>query len=260
MTDQQNEASTISRSSFKARVPEGFLLFSDAISRLAQGMWGGLRQPLPVQKIKQAYKKELVGFANWRERSGELLRKAALEGELTIYVFASPQVPSKKPGTAQVSSIVPIPVKVLSRLLLFHGSLPDHPIRPSIKATDRDQKLFALLSSGALVVRKTEFDEWYRSERAKGKWSSQPLSRSKPRLGGRPAKQTERLRTAILARVREGAWNAQEPITKLHRLLVGSGRSDVPSCDTLARLVDRMHDETGEPELRRFRRSPRNRT
>jgi hypothetical protein len=34
----------------------------------------------------------------------------------------------------------------------------------------------------------------------------------------------------------------------------------VPSCDTLARLVDRMHDETGEPELRRFRRSRRNRT
>jgi hypothetical protein len=252
--------------SLKPRVPEEFLLFSDALNRLSDGMWGGLQRPLPVEKIKRAYKRESVGFANWRERSGEQLTKSALNGAPTIYVFASPQVPSKKHGIAQASPsaaepvIVPIPVKVLSRLPLSHGSLPDRPIRPSIKTTDGDEKLFALLRNGVLVVRETEFDDWYRSERAKGAWSSQRSSRPKPRSGGRPSKQTEGLRTAILARVREGAWNGLEPITELHLLLVKSRRSDVPSCDTLARLVDRMHDETGEPELRRFRRSRRNRT
>jgi acetylornithine/succinyldiaminopimelate/putrescine aminotransferase len=34
-------------------VLDGFLRFSDAIARLAEGMWGGLRQPAPVRAIKR---------------------------------------------------------------------------------------------------------------------------------------------------------------------------------------------------------------
>jgi len=43
----------------------------------------------------------------------------------------------------------------------------------------------------------------------------------------------------------------------LHRLLVASGRSDVPSQDTLARLVDQLHRETGEAALLRTPRARR---
>jgi hypothetical protein len=257
MTDQQGERS------FKACVPEEFLLFSDAVDRLAEGMWGRLRRPLPVQRIKRAYKKESVGFANWRERAGQQLTQSALRGAPTIYVFVSTRVASKKRGVAQASSRATeparIPVKVLSRLLLSHGSLPDHPIRPSIRTSDGDEKLFALLRSGVLVVRETEFVDWYRSERAKRRWPSQRSSSPKRRSVGRPSKQTESLRTAVLVSVREGAWNGRDPITNLHRHLVRSRRPDVPSCDTLARVVDQLHDETGELELCRYRRSRRNR-
>jgi hypothetical protein len=271
MTDQQGDSSTIFLRSFKARVPEEFLLFSDAINRLAEGIWGGLPSPLPVARIKRAHKKESVGFANWRERAGQQLTESALTGAPTIYVFVSTQAASNKHGVAQASSLatepVRIPVKVRSRLLLSHGSLPDRPIRPSIKTSDGDEKLFALLRSGVLVVRKTEFGDWYRSERARGRWPSQRSPSPKRRSVGRPSKQTD-LRNAVLALAREGAWNGRDPITNLprdpitnlHRHLVRSGRPDVPSCDTLARLVDQLHDETGELELWRFRRSRRRRT
>jgi hypothetical protein len=277
MTDQRGDLSTISRCS-ETCIPKGFLLISDAVDRLAEGMWGGLPRPLPVETVKQAYKKESVGFANWQERAGQRLTQSALRGELRIYVFVLPRVASKKHGVARASSRAAEPlsaailVKVLSRLLLFHGRLPDHPIRPSIRTADGDKKLFALLRSGALVVRETEFVDWYQSQRAKGRWPSQrsssqrakgrwPSQRSsspKRRSVGRPSMQTESLRTAVLALAREGAWNARGSITDLHRHLVRSGRDDVPSCDTLARLVDQLHDQTGELQLRRYKRSRRN--
>jgi hypothetical protein len=116
----------------------------------------------------------------------------------------------------------------------------------------------ALLTVGILVVREGEFMPWYRSERSKGKWPSQ-RSRLK-RGGGRPTKQTEAIRNAILELVREGAWNGKASIAKLHRLFVNSGRTDVPSPDTLARLVDRLRHETGEPGFLRPTRSQRKRT
>lgn len=235
-------------------VPDGFLRFSDAVNRLAQGMWGGLPRPVPVQTIKHTSQKASVGFGPWREQAGQNLRAAAVNGELAIYVVAKPKVPSKNraltrrsPGETEPAVV---PLNVLKRLPTSRGGLPDHPIRPSIKTAEGNEMLFALLTVGLLVVRESDFDVWYRSERAKGKWASQ-RSRSKSR-NGRPTKQTEALKNVILARVRAGEWSGKNSITMLHRLLVDSGRSDVPSPDTLARLVDQLFGETGEPELLRI--------
>jgi hypothetical protein len=36
-------------------IPDGFLSFSDAVNRLAQGIWGGKRRPAPVQAVKRNY-------------------------------------------------------------------------------------------------------------------------------------------------------------------------------------------------------------
>jgi|SRR5262245_53054835 len=44
-------------------VPDGFLRFSDAISRLAEGMWGGLRRPKSIQAIKRIEKKRRLDSA-----------------------------------------------------------------------------------------------------------------------------------------------------------------------------------------------------
>ena len=115
-----------------------------------------------------------------------------------------------------------------------------------------------MLTVGLLVVRASDFDIWYRSERAKGKWTSQ---RSKSKIGnGRPTKQTELLRNAVLALVHDSKWNGKDRITTLHRLLVASDRSDVPSQDTPARLVDQLHSETGESGLFRIPRTRRKQT
>ena len=74
-----------------------------------------------------------------------------------------------------------VPVSVLARLITTRGSLPDHPIRPTIKTAEGDEKLLGLLTVGVLVIRASDFDVWYRSDRAKGKWPSQ---RSRLKLGG----------------------------------------------------------------------------
>jgi hypothetical protein len=77
--------------------------------------------------------------------------------------------------------------------------------------------------------------------------------RSKTR-GGRPTKQTERLSSWILKLVEDEDWRADKPITLLRQLLIASIGPDIPSDDTLARLVDNLFLETGEPGLRRNRR------
>jgi hypothetical protein len=240
-------------------LPDGNLRFSDAANRLAEGMWGGLRRPAPIVTIKQADRRLSVGFGPWREQARSRLTSAAVQGELVVYVFAKPQVRSKqralKRRPPEKIEPVVVPVSVLKRLLTSRCGLPDHPIRPSIKTADGNERLFALLTGGLLVVRERDFNVWYRSERAKSKWASQ---RAKSKVGnGRPTLQTEAIRNAVLALVHDGEWTAAAGIMKLHRLLVALGRSDVPSVDTLARLVDQLHRETGEVGLLRTTRRRR---
>jgi len=105
------------------------------------------------------------------------------------------------------------------------------------------------------IIGARDFDAWYRSERAKGKWPSQ---RSKLKIGGgRPTKQVKRVRKAVIELVHDGKWSGKASIAKLHRLLIDSGGFEVPSPDTLARLVERLHAETGEAEFFRAKRTRR---
>jgi hypothetical protein len=242
-------------------LPNDFLRISCAVNRLSDGMWGGLRRPDPVAAIKQDQKKLSLGFGPWGEKAGRRLRAAAVKGKLAIYVLAKPQVRSEDHSLTESSlekiEPVVVPVNVVKRLIISRGSLPDHPIRPSIKTADGNQKLFALLTVGLLVVRTSDFDVWYQSERAKGRWPSQ---RSKLKINGRPTKQTDPLRNAVLALVHDHKWSGKHPISALHRMLVASGHSEAPSQDTLARLVDHLHRETGEVGLLRITRARRKQT
>jgi len=239
-------------------VPADFLPLSRAIDRLANGIWGGLQRPEPVASIKQEQKKLSLGFGPWREKAGRRLRAAAEKGKLVIYVLAIRPVRSEDHSLTACSpekiEPVAVPVNVVKRLIASRGSLPDHPIRPSIETADGNQKLFALLTVGLLVVRTSDFDVWYQSERAKGRWPSQ---RSKLKINGRPTKQTDRLRNAVLALVHDHKWSGKDPISALDRMLVASGYSEAPSQDTLARLVDHLHRETGEVGLLRITRARR---
>jgi hypothetical protein len=239
------------------------MFISDAISRLADGMWGGLRRPAAVGAIKKSSPKVSIGFGPQREEAGRRIRAAATNAKLVVYVAPNRQVRAKSrsqvchpPGLIEPTVV---PISVVKRLITTsRGSLPDQPIRPSLKATEDNQKLLALLISGLLAIRMSDFDVWYRSERHKGKWPSQ-RSMLKSH-NGRPTKQTEALSGAILALVYAGTWNGKASFTKLHQLLVDSGRPDVPSPDTLVRLVDQLHRETGNAALFRIARARRKRT
>src|SRR5262249_27123881 len=66
----------------------GFLRWSDAVDRLAAGMWGGLRRPVPVQTVKQTLKRVSIGSGPRREHAARCFRAAALNGELAVYVVA----------------------------------------------------------------------------------------------------------------------------------------------------------------------------
>jgi hypothetical protein len=234
-------------------LPDGFLRFSDAVSRLAQGMWGGLRRPIPVRRIKghKQYKNVSVVFAPWKQQAGRRVSTAATEGDLPVYIFACSNAQSDTPyAQPAIREPVVLPTQLLGRLITTHGCFPDHPIRPSMKTAGGDKEIHGLLKTGIIVVRSKEFEIWYRAERDKGRWASQ---HSRLKKTGRPSTQTKGLRGAIIVALREGKTS----IAALRRRLETAGRTDVPSPDTLARLVDQLHRETGEREL--FRKPSRRR-
>ena len=267
------------------KLPDGYILFSEAIHRLQRSMWGGLQRPLAVSELSDRFQREKSNtwvtihtadlqtsfgqeslakapnirmswskyrgrkplvFGPWRQKAGESLTRAARTERLEVYVA------HQDDGTPACTHIPPM---VLSRLIIARGSLSDRAFRPSMKACDGDQKLLLLLQHGYLVVQEDKFTRWLVTERKKGKWPSQS-SRKKPRPG-RPRKQTKSLKNAVLRLVRDGVWNGHQPITKLQRRLIAAGRSDVPSADTLGRLVGDLHDEGGDPALRRRKRASR---
>jgi hypothetical protein len=238
------EKSNYSKHLESSTVPHGFVRFSDAIGRLADGRWGGLRRPAPVRIAKLAYKRASIGFGPWREVAGQELTAAVKEGKLDVYVCVTRGHGHSEP--------MALPVTILAQLITTRGSLSDHPIRPSLITTAGAAKLLHLLTKGILTIRTSDFEAWYRSERAKGKWPSQP-SKSNPRRAGRPTKRTEGLRNGVIKLVRDGQWSGKKSVPELRRLLGALGNI-APSVDTIARLVDQLHSETGESDYRRNKR------
>jgi hypothetical protein len=213
-------------------------------------MWGGLRRPEPLQAIKTTFKKQRIGYGPWRDEAGKILTAAALNGELTVYCTnPKAQAEDGNDCLARPTDAAIVPVNVLKNLMTIRGILPDRAIRPSKKASGGDLKLLSLLTAGLLVVDARDFDIWYRSERRRHKWPSQQSTTKVIR--GRPTKQTEAIKNAVLGLVNAGNWCRDDGISKLHRLLASSRRSGVPSPDTLARLVVQLHRATGNRNLLR---------
>jgi hypothetical protein len=229
--------------------PTGFFLISKVTHSIEMSMWGGLPRPIALTDLKMLLEKQgegklSVGFGPWRQSAGELVTRAVVTGKLPVHVTHHDRQP------------FPVPPNVLARLGTSRGYLTDRPIRLSLKACERDEHLYSLLKNGDLVVKEGEFRNWYESEYKKGKWPSQ-RARLKPRRG-RPSKQNSELRCAILALVNDGAWNGKASIKELRRLLLARGHHP-PSADTLARLVARLYQETGDPLLCRSKRIRRRR-
>ncbi len=233
-------------------LPQGFLHLSDAIARLRVGIWGGLALSEPVLKVKLKDPKISVEAGPRKENAARICTSAVLKGNLALYL-----VPSTESPVRGWINPVRVPIGVAKRLIGFRRSFPEHCIRPMITTAGGDQKLLVQLTKGRLAIRESEFSAWYRLERAKGIWPSQ-RSRAKPKFG-RPTKQTELLRNAVLALLHDKTWSSKVGIARLRRLLVkGDSLAAVPSPDTLERFIDKLYVETGDPDLFRRRRPRRN--
>jgi hypothetical protein len=239
--------------SMKKSTSTEFLLISESVNRLVQGIWGNAPRAEPVREIKRCDRALSVDFGPRREKAAALLRTAGLRGELSIHVRSRSNTQERNPLLEPQQ----VPPKLLKQVLPIRCGLPDHPTHVLGTPAARgglDDALWVLLQHGELVVRRSDFIRWYKGQRAKGSWASQLNTKAAPRRG-RPTKDTQALRNAVSALMRDGEWRATDGITALGRLLAGAGR-EPPSDDTLVRVVDELYRVTGERALRRRVRKP----
>jgi hypothetical protein len=224
-------------------VASEYLLISEAVERLEAGMWGGRTRPQVVIDAKKHYPRASIGFERRKKMAGEAIYEAMKSHKLPVYVF---------PGTEEALPIlepIAVPVELLVLMPKVRKSLPDRLVRHPFNLFRNHSMapdLFAALSTSSLLLRKTDFDAWYKKQRARRLWKSQISSR-KPRIG-RPSKQTEELLTSIKALVAQGRWTAADGIAKLAELLAGA--TELPKRDTLRRAIDRLFDDTGDLNYR----------
>jgi len=261
-TDLKQLVDAIVRSSKKAtgteekQAPDGYLSLRELENSLDRRMWAGFGRAALADQVRRDTKqmnKRSIGLGARRDLVATSLQAAFFGGKLTLYVAADEarfrerfkQVPSwaKEP--------MPVPKELLGHVFVKGRLSATFAIRPSRKLVGNDQ-LLALLNCGHLVVRESDHKRWVRSERRKRRWPSQNTADARP--VGRPKKSNNNLRDAILKTIREQVWNGERhPIAKLHRQLTENG-VDVPSVDTLARVVDELFAVTGETGLRRRHR------
>jgi hypothetical protein len=239
--------------------PEGYMLMSEAYDRHYRGVWSGFKSFAFALALRRKYKWS-VGFGARQVYSAERLTGAACDGGLKVYVVADPSLQpnldrSKWPAAPTREPVI-VPYEVVNRLIKSRGILPDHAICPTLKTAGHDSTLYVLLKVGVLIVRECEFERWYRSERLKGKWPSQQF---RVRKGiGRPTLQSESLKNEVLSLVRRQMWRASDGIATLHRILSERAQlDDMPSVDTLGRLITRLYLETADFAFRRVLRIPK---
>ena len=247
------------------RIPEGYLALAEVEKSLDRRMWAGFgTAELAKQRLREGCEtgKRTAGFEPRRADVRAALENAFLEEKLTLCVAVDETRGDERftPVPAWAQNPIPVPKQLLGHV--FVGERPpgnlssrmpgNFAIPPRIKAPGSDP-LCAMLSCGQLVVRESEYRQWLRSVRRKGKWPSQKRAGLERKPVGRPSKLQEPLENAILSIVEEQVWNGKRPLTVLHRLLGEKGFAAV-SVDTVARRVDRLFAETGTAGLQRRHR------
>ncbi len=235
------------------RPPAGYLRPSQARDILVKRMFGNLPPTKGVQRLREQGIR--AGAGEWRERAAQDIRKAVLDGQLTLRVVSAAGETEEPLTIEQARSLIP-----------SRGGFPDVPYRLSIALVRLgvfELELFSQLNLGAglLAFLADDFEKWCEKPEVRRRWPSHRTARKgspKPSpKGGKPAKYREPLRNAIIARVTGGEWNASMPLTALKELLNQRSRlTPLPSADTLARRVDELFVETGDKRyLRRLRRA-----
>src|ERR1041385_4240925 len=111
-------------------IPDGDLRFSEAVNRLANGMWGGLARPDQVRSARQIFgDRRAIEYGPWCQAAGERLTGAACQGKLAVYISCRPEL---------------VPPRILQSLVKTRGCLPDHPLRPPRRFAEENEQLFSL--------------------------------------------------------------------------------------------------------------------
>lgn len=235
------------------------MLPSEATEVLRQRMFGNLERPDPVVEARQKLPSLRVSFLPWREEAAERILDGARRGELSVWVWREGQAP-----ILLASSIV-------GRLITVRGGLPDFPFRVPWKLVKEGlatEQLCVTLENGVLILDRNEFSAWCEKQHRRQIWPSQeaearrrassPQEQNvKPRRG-RPSRRTETVRNAVLALIEDGVWDAREQTVEgLCRLLRSRSCLEVPSRDTVRRLVDDLFREKGKIRLQRVVRRRR---
>ncbi|MBN9000861.1 MAG: hypothetical protein J0H75_01910 [Rhizobiales bacterium] len=219
------------------------------MARLEAGMYGSFNRPEQIVKIKKVEPRLSVGSGDRKQHAAALIDEAIGTGDLPVSVLA---------GSAGDQGQVPlqIPLPILAQMIRTRGGLPDRAIRPE-GIPDKakvPKELLAALKHSALYVPHYAFDRWYKSARSKRNWPSQRSS--KKSRTGRPSKQNDGLRHSIIAFVNEGKWSAQQnSLASLMRLL--EAKSEAPSRQTVARMLEQLYREKGDDRYRTGRRAKR---
>jgi hypothetical protein len=227
-------------------IPSNYMLLSSAVASLEDGMFGGMARPEMVRQVKNDLPRLPVGFGPRRQEAAGRLYGALVAGELPVYVEFGPKMTDRSEP-----QILPVGPTILKSLPRSRGGLPDRAVRvpTALLSTGAiDRELFRALSAGRLLLRQSEFENWYARERQRGKWPSQ--RGRKQRRVGRPSKHTA-LHTSIIALVNSGRWDGNNnTVAELTAMLLENGRAPV-SHDTVARAVDHLFQERGDERLRR---------
>jgi hypothetical protein len=248
------------------------MLLSEAHRRLRDGMYGNLSPPAPlVESRKREHPwRPRIRWGPHLSRASQTIRGAAIDGGLTLYAMSASVMPQLKNGRLDAASIedtlrFPVPRELVGRLITSRGGLPDHPIAVSRSRKLRDfasEEFLLHLAQSVLVVKRSEFEAWYRSERRRQRWPSQRpnVQGHKRRRAGRP--KLDDLKITILQHVRDReTWSGKQPIGELiEQLRWHHPHVRVPSYNTFRRIIDELQEETGEPRLIRQRKVRRSRT
>jgi hypothetical protein len=203
-------------------------------------MFGQLVRAEPIAEIKRSEPRLSVDFGLQRREAKAKIRKDATAGKLVVYAFGA--------DSNEPQIVYP---EILDCMICVRGGLPDHVGRLVSFETlvPAHRVLYHAIRGSVLALNEREFERWQAAERKKGKWPSQRSKKHITKSRGRPRAADDDLRANILVCLRDEKWTGCDGIPALRKILADIPRINLPSEDTLARIVRDLYVETGESGL-----------
>jgi len=192
-------------------------------------MFGNLPRAQLVTEIKRGAPWLRVNFGAQRKETRTQIWRAGRAGKLRIYAILA--------DSLEPQVLYP---EILACIIRVRGGLPDDVGRlvSFKKLVPASRALYFGIRDSILAVNEQEFERWRTGKHKEGKWASQRSKKETKKQRGRPRVRDNDLRTQILVCLRDDRWTGRDGIPALKKILDSIlGRTNVPSEDTLARIV-----------------------